>query len=220
MSANSHLQVQRKSPVSREFLNATLRAVEGQNQPWRLASEDKQPALFDFSLMPRFGVRGAASAEYLQNRDVPLPTKVNEVIAADKTRWVARLGKTEYWVFGASDNQDSSEQMSGLQSHKDGCYPVPCDEGRAWFVIDHPMRAEMMAKLCGVDLRDTTFALGAIAQTSVARVNAVVMHHSLCERAVFSIFSDTASASYLWHALLDALEEYGSGFGALADIFE
>ncbi|MEM1154556.1 MAG: sarcosine oxidase [Pseudomonadota bacterium] len=220
MGDNSHSQVQRKSPVSREFLNAKLREVEGQNQPWRLASSDKQPALFDFSLMPRFGVRGTASAEYLQNRDIPLPTKVNEVIPAEETRWVARLGMTEYWVIGASGNQDPSEQMSGLQSHADGCYPVPCDESRAWFVVDHPMRAEIMAKLCGVDLRDTTFALSAIAQTSVARVNAIVMHHSLCERAVFSIFSDTASASYLWHALLDALEEYGSGFGALADILE
>ena len=68
-----------------------------------------------------------------------------------------------------------------------------------------------MAKLCGVDLRDEAFPCGAIAQTSMARVNVVVIHHVLGGEDSFSILCDSAGVEYLWRSLQDALLEFGSG---------
>lgn len=65
-----------------------------------------------------------------------------------------------------------------------------------------------MAKLCAVDLSAEAFAAGQIAQTSVARINAVVMNVSDAQARKFNLLCDRASALYLWNVLLDAIAEF------------
>jgi len=170
--------------------------------------------------MPRFGVRGRGSADYLRGLGLSLPEKINMTSADQDGRWVARLGTTEYWVLGATVDADYLDVMRGLRDPDAGCYPVPCDEGRAWFVVRHPAKSPMMAKVCGVDLRPAAFPLGSLAQTSIARMNAVVIHHTLFKQEVFSIFCDVAAADYLWGALEDALDEFGATVGGLVDLVQ
>lgn len=210
----------RRSAVYREFAHAEFRRVAGQPQPWSSPGAMGEGALYDFSLMPRFGVRGAGAADFLKERQLGAPTAVNTAVSSDDQRWVARLGKTEYWVLAPTAKEDYPSDMSGVTAPADGCYPVPCNEGRAWFVLFHPRKTEVMAKLCGVDLREAVFPLGSIAQTSVARGNAVIIHHMVFGKPVFSVFSDVSSSSYLWGALVDALEEFDVGPGTLDDIIQ
>lgn len=208
----------RRSPVYREFPDAGYRLIAGQPQAFTSQQTSREAALFDFSLMPRFGVRGAAAADYLRDREFETPEMVNTAVAGDQGRWVARLGKNEYWVLGATGEQDYPVSMIGPSGPAAGCYPVPCEEGRTWFVLRHPDKAAIMAKLCGVDLRENVFPLGGIVQTSLARVNAVIIHHAVFGENVFSVLSDVASARYLWGALDDALQEFGAGAGVLGKI--
>ena len=208
----------RRSPVYREFPDAGCHLIAGQPQAFTSRQTLRAQALFDFSLMPRFGLRGVGAADYLHDRQLKTPEFVNTAIANDEGRWVARLGKAEYWVLGATSAQDYPSDIIGLAGPSAGCYPVPCDEGRAWFVLLHPDKAAIMAKLCGVDLRDTGCPLGAVVQTSLARVNAAIIHHTAFGQDLFSVLSDVASASYLWGALDDALEEFGAGPAALEQI--
>jgi sarcosine oxidase subunit gamma len=75
----------------------------------------------------------------------------------------------------------------------------------------------MFSKICGVDLRTHKFAQGQIAQTSVAKINAVVVRHDLGTTPCFYIFSDIASTEFLWDCLLDAMEEHqGVAIGVAA----
>jgi sarcosine oxidase subunit gamma len=46
-------------------------------------------------------------------------------------------------------------------------------------------------------------------QTNVARLNAIIIRRDIAEVPVFDLLSDIASAVYLWHALLDAMDEFG-----------
>ena len=209
----------RRSPVYRKLEGAEYRLIAGERQASTIQDRDWQAALIDFSLMPRFGVRGSGAADHLAEQRFDVPVAINTATPGRRGSWVARLGKTEYWVLGATDEEQFPAEMRGLAGPETDCYPVPCDEGRAWFVLHHPCRAEVMAKLCGVDLREAACPLGSIAQTSVARVNAVIIHHTVFKKPVFSLFSDVSSSSYLWGALVDALEEFGAGPGALDDIF-
>ena len=66
----------------------------------------------------------------------------------------------------------------------------------------------MFAKLCGVDLRVDHFPDLAIAQTSVARSNAIVIRDDLGATPTFHLLGDSASAAYMWDVLLDAMAEF------------
>ena len=159
-------------------------------------------ALLDLSLMPRFGLRGKNAQRWLEDKGLPVPV-VNRAESRADGYWVARLGATEFWVL-ATTELDEQKDMPVLTAPEPGCYPVHCGESRAWFALAGEARCGVMAKLCGVDLRPMAFAPGTIVQTSVARVNAVIIFHQLSGMPVFSILSDTASAEYLWDVLQDA----------------
>lgn len=207
-----------RSPVYRQFEGASYWMIAGQRQAVHMDGSERKAALFDLSLMPRFGLRGAGAATHLRERHFSLPLVANTAVASVNDTWVARLGATEYWVLCATREETYPLHMNGPSGPEAGCYPVPCSEGRAWFVLQHAHKAQVMAKLCGVDLRESVFPQGSVVQSSVANVNAVIIHHTVYGKAVFSLFSDVATACYLWNALDDALEEFGAGGAALESI--
>jgi sarcosine oxidase subunit gamma len=187
----------RRSPVYRKLTSAdTGRAsiAAGGNTP------------VDLSLMPRFGLRGKNAQRWLEDRGLPVPA-VNRAEAHADGCWVARLGATEFWILATTELAEQKD-VPVLTTPEPGCYPVHCGESRAWFALAGEARCAVMAKLCGVDLRPMAFAPGTIVQTSVARVNAVIIFHQLWGIPVFSILSDTASAEYLWDVLQDAALEF------------
>jgi sarcosine oxidase subunit gamma len=67
----------------------------------------------------------------------------------------------------------------------------------------------MFSKICGVDLRTHKFSHSHIAQTSVAKTNAVVIRNDLGSTPVFYVLSDISGVEFLWDCLLDAMQEYG-----------
>jgi sarcosine oxidase subunit gamma len=85
---------------------------------------------------------------------------------------------------------------------------VPRRESHAWFRIIGTAAPEMFAKLCAVDLRPAKFPGDAIAQTSVARLNGIVIRDDLAQIPAYHLLADSASAEYLWRVLLDAMAEF------------
>jgi len=67
----------------------------------------------------------------------------------------------------------------------------------------------VLAKLCGVDLRPAAFPVGAVAQTSAARINVIIINLAEGELPCLQTLCDRASLSYFWDALLDAMAEFG-----------
>jgi sarcosine oxidase subunit gamma len=87
-------------------------------------------------------------------------------------------------------------------------YPMPRAESHAWFIVAGERAPAMFAKLCGVDLRPHRFALGSIAQTSLAKMSAIVIRADLGDAPAFHVLADSASAEYLWGCLVDAMAEF------------
>ncbi|EPJ48318.1 MAG: hypothetical protein OFPI_29950 [Osedax symbiont Rs2] len=178
-----------------------------QQQPAALTAEIDvaQLSLHDFSVKLRYGFRGPQARTVLSSAKIALPSAANSLCATVNGELVLRLSNSEYWLL--------HPQVSGQQALLDSqsseqCYSLFCQDSHAWLVLAGPNIARVMAKLCAVDLRENAFPLGAVAQTSVARVNAIIAHHRLADSAVFSILSDSASASYLWDAIQDAMQEF------------
>jgi sarcosine oxidase subunit gamma len=67
----------------------------------------------------------------------------------------------------------------------------------------------VFARLCAVDLAADRFPDGAVAQTEVARLAAIVIRNDLAGALAFSLLADSASAEYLWDCLLDAMDDMG-----------
>jgi len=178
-----------------------------QQQPVALTAEidPGQLSLHDFSVKLRYGFRGPQAHTVLSAAQIAVPSAANNLCTTASGELVLRLSNTEYWLL----HPQAGKQQTLLESQStEQCYSLFCQDSHAWLVLAGPNIARVMAKLCAVDLRESAFPRGAIAQTSVARVNAIIAHHSFGDIAVFSILSDSASASYLWDAIQDAMQEF------------
>lgn len=169
--------------------------------------------LVDQTDLPRVGFRGSQSAEYLNARGFSLPEAPNQATAQADGSWVARLSQSEYLVLGSPLDQGqriADEEARWELDHRAN-YLLPRQDSHACVLLSGDVIAQVMAKLCGVDLSAAAFKPGAVAQTSVARANAIVIHSGSVDTPAFHILWDRASKEYFMSALLDALEEFGGG---------
>ena len=163
--------------------------------------------LRDLSLARRDGVRGPGAREWLLSQGHTLPDAPNQIVADGESGWVMSLTHREFWLLQpdgeASTGRPASEAVAA------GVWPLYCQHSHAWLQLAGETRAEVMAKLCGVDLSDTAFPLGSIAQTQAARVSMIIAaHQNENDQPVFSIFVDQSLARYLWEAIEDAMAEW------------
>ncbi|WP_067866884.1 aminomethyltransferase family protein [Neptuniibacter marinus] len=172
-------------------------------------------ALIDLSVQHRFGIRGANAIAALSAAGLSVPEKPNQCLNSANGETVLRLGKTEFWVLGAMESGTCSADSSAFAD----CYPVYCQDSHACLLLSGEQLPDIMAKLCGVDLSESVFPKGSIAQTSVARINAIISHLPDKEGTHFVILCDSAAAEYLWACLLDAMDEFGGKAAGLNYLF-
>lgn len=169
-----------------------------------------QSALIDLTHLARVGFRGADSATYLKQEGFELPEFPNTFVIQTDGSIAARLSAFEYMLLGSF--KDFGERLAELERNwtMDQCanYLLPRQDSHAWIQLTGESIAFVMAKLCAVDLSSESFAVGQIVQTSVARINAIVMNVSDAQAPKFNILCDRASSLYLWNVLLDAIAEF------------
>ena len=174
------------------------------------SSQAEKAGLVDLSVLARSGYRGLNAAQHLEAIGLPVPAKPNQASVSDNGELVLRLSQKEYWVLAALADQGAGvEQISLRGLPQSDCYSLYCQDSHAWFALTGAHLPEIMAKVCGVDLREDSFPLGSIAQTSAARINVIVVNHQVNGIPCFSILCDSAAAEYLWDSLLDAMQEFG-----------
>ncbi|WP_299195520.1 sarcosine oxidase subunit gamma family protein [uncultured Amphritea sp.] len=199
-----------RSFIYRTHQQAEFAEVAGAAQVLSYAQQgDPTTGLIDLSVRPRIGLRGPNAEEALLASGLLHPQQPNTLTVSDEGVMVLRLGRTEYWVLalpGASADLDLDALQQQLNGP--GIYPVYCHDSYTWLALAGENLADIMAKVCAVDLREESFAPGDLVMTSLARVGGIICHHQMAGKTVYSIFSDSASAGYLWEALLDAMAEF------------
>lgn len=168
-------------------------------------------ALVDLTDLARVGFRGMQSAEYLKDRGFELPEQPNQAVVQADGSYVARLSETEYFILGSLQDhgQRIADEEARWELDLQANYLLPRQDSHAWLQLSGSHIAEIMAKLCGVDLRTQAFKQGAVAQTSAARINVIIMNVGLANLPCFQILCDRASIDYFTDALLDAMAEFG-----------
>mgnify|MGYP006201191865 CR=1 FL=1 len=167
--------------------------------------------LMDLTTLPRVGFRGAHSAEYLQARGFSVPQLPNRALLQADGSQVVRLSQTEYLLLGslADRGERIAAEEAGWQLSELGNYLLPRQDSHAWLQLSGQHLAEVMAKVCGVDLRPQAFPFGHVAQTSAARLNVIVINAGSVELPLLHILCDRASLEYFRTAMLDAMAEFG-----------
>lgn len=224
----------RRSPLLAELVALDARfdrcgsgateAAVAESMPGASSTGAPAVALVDLSPLSRAGFKGADTAAWLGRQGLdPLPSP-NRARAHPEGGLIARLAPGEVlllpdplattapWI-DALDQARAGDGAAGL------CYPVPRADSHGWLALLGPRAPDTLAKLCGVDLRPHRFPDLSVAQTSVARLWAVVIRadrpstggdlddgrQDLC----YHLLADWASMRDLWASLLDAMRAFG-----------
>ena len=176
-------------------------------------------ALLDLSPLPRIGYKGAGAPAWLQAQGVVLPGQPNRSRMQEDGTLVAALSAEEHLLLAPLDTGDSGlcrrvESAWSLDTAA-RCYQLPRADSHCWFAISGGCASDMLAKLCGVDLRPAHFAVDTVAQTSLARVTAILIRPARPPAPVFYLLADSASAEYVWVCLLDAMTEFNGAIAGL-----
>lgn len=180
------------------------------NKPQDDSSLARFCGLIDLTNISRVGFRGVEAAEYLTAQGFLLPEAPNTLVTQSDGSVVARLSATEYMLLGGV--ADLGERLAQLENSwvmsEQLNYLLPRQDSHALFQITGAYLAPIMAKLCAVDLSQETFVTGQVVQSSVARVNAIIMNVSDEQTSKFNILCDRTMALYLWDVLVDAMQEF------------
>ena len=215
----------RRSPLIHRLANpATLwRALADVAYADEIGGDTALPpiAVADLSALPRIGFKGRGALAAMETRGIQLEPVPNRCFRQADGSLCLVLAKSEVILLSPFDGSaDNVPQAYDGWSFNDEerTYPLPRRDSHAWLAVTGAAAAEMFAKLCAIDLRIDKFPDLAIAQTSIARMNAIVARTDVGAVPVFHLLVDSAAAQYFCDCILDAAEEFGGrlvGLGAL-----
>lgn len=168
-------------------------------------------ALADLSPLTRTGFKGEGAPEWLEAQAVRLPGSPNQAERQNDGCLVARLSNNELLILSDLHSDTTLPAILRDKWSLDSTrrvYILPRGDSHCWFALCGESAATTLSKICGVDMRAHKFADQELAQTSLARVNAIVLRNDLALTPCFFVLSDVSSAEYLWCALLDAMAEF------------
>jgi sarcosine oxidase subunit gamma len=188
----------------------------------RIGSSVPRLAIIDLSPLPRLGFKGRGTIPAMQARGLIVEKTPNRAFRQPDGSLCMVLAPGEVFLLGALDGK--AGRLATLEHEwriedEERTYPMPRRDSHAWFAMTGEQVPELLAKLCAVDMRLHKFADLSIAQTSLARLGAIVLRADLGGQPVFHILSDSSAAAYMLTCLIDAAEEFGgglAGFEALA----
>lgn len=172
----------------------------------------------DLSVLPRTGFKGAGTVEWLESQGLTIGPDSNVAYRQAGGELAARLAPSEIFLIDSLagsgqlvDRLNGAWNWGSEKPRKLIGYPVPRQDSHAWFMVTGRHAPDMFAKICGIDLRLHKFAVGRIAQTSIAKMSGIIIRADLGETPAYHLLADIASADYLWPAVQDAMKEFDGG---------
>lgn len=209
----------RRSFLYRELarLGARFETVNGMaapidfGDPHAELAAARRLAIADCTALARTGYKGPRALDWLRGQGVAIGDQDNMAYRQSDGALAARLAPSEAMILGPLSGE------AGLSARLDGtwsiglrasAYRVPRADTNCWFRIAGAEASAMFAKICGIDLRPRQFPQGAIAQTSVAKLTAMVIRADLGDVPSYHLLTDSASAGFMWTSLIDAMAEF------------
>lgn len=189
----------------------------GANNHQQELTQAQHLGLADLSTLPRMGFKGLGTPDWAAGQGIELPAQPNQATLQSDGTLVARLSQSELLLASNLNGLSESIANTTQSTPPERVYSLPRSDSHSWLVLCGSRAAEALAKVCGVDLRPHKFANGEVAQTSIAKINGVLVRNDLDETLSYCIFSDSSSVEFLWDSLHDAMAEFkGAAIGIQA----
>lgn len=177
------------------------------------AGDARHLAMADLSPLPRLGFKGRETIAAMQKRGVVVEAQPNRAFRQPDGGLCLVLAPGEVILLGSlAGNRAPLDDLLKDWTMESGerTYPLLRGDSHAYFLVTGSKSPDLFAKICGVDLRPDKFADLSIAQTSVAKLSAIVVRADIGGTLAFHILADSASALYFWECLTDAALEFGA----------
>ncbi|QMU60360.1 MAG: sarcosine oxidase [Gammaproteobacteria bacterium] len=175
------------------------------------AIQAKRLGIVDLTSFARSGFKGKQAIQWAKTQGLNIGETNNQAYLQENGALVARLADTEVLILNninSGRNQCTPFEEEYDNIHPAKCYTVPRNDSSAWFMITGEHASEMFAKICGIDLRLNKFSNHSIAQTSIARINGIIIRNDINQTPAFYLLFDSASTGYMWSCLKDAFVEF------------
>ncbi|HVX11533.1 MAG TPA: FAD-dependent oxidoreductase [Pirellulales bacterium] len=160
--------------------------------------------LCDVSALARVTVKGPGAAEFLTRQNIGLPESVNECQKLATGGFVARTGRTEFFIEDGWHGDTVDRLRAALAASAPGVLAVWRQD--ASFLLTGSRQSALFAQVCSFDFRSTGDAL---IMTQVAGISCAVLPARGHERPAFQIWADGTYGPYLWTTLLGIARELG-----------
>ena len=213
----------KRSPVYRKLLfeNAKFKEINGflsLASLTDLALEveyTKNMAICDMSWLPRSGLKGNDAINWLKTMSLRFPEKTNLTVKTENGYLIIKLGNMEYLIL-ADPNYKSLQSINNLvdidsimlNSENGKVYHLPKLDSHACFLVCGCCTPQLLAKLCAIDLRTKSFKNLDVVQTSIARVNAIVIRNDLENSLAYLVLIESSYSEYFWDCLIDGINEF------------
>lgn len=184
--------------------------------------------LGDLSALPRLGFKGRGTIAAMKARGVTVEAEPNTAFIQPNGSMCLVLAPGEVILLGdplvANAQGDAATYDKMLESWKlddeERTYPLLRRDSHAWFVLGGARAPAMLAKISAIDFRPHKFENHSIAQTSVAKMSAIVTRSDIGVTNTFHLLADSAAALYFWTSLMDAAHEFGGQIVGLTALQE
>ncbi|MDZ4734846.1 MAG: hypothetical protein SGJ07_00720 [Rhodospirillaceae bacterium] len=178
-------------------------------------ADARRIGLVELTPLPRTGFKGAGTVDWLKGQGLTIGEPANIAYPQAGGELALKLAATEIFLIDdlaatgtMIERLDAAWQWAPAAPRPAMGYPMPRRESHAWFAVTGERAPGMFAKICGVDLRPHKFENRRIAQTSAAKMGAVIVRDDLGGVPAYHLLADMASSEYLWGCLLDAMAEF------------
>lgn len=212
------------------------RLLEGEQAAWRRLPDAvvalsignslkaRTLGIADLSPLPRIGFKGRGTLDAMTKRGVVLEGVPNRAFRQPDGGLCLVLAPGEVILLSnlKGDGAKFAEMVNGWRiEDEERTYPLLRRDSHAWFAVAGTAAPSMFAKLCAVDLRLEKFPDLAIAQTSIAKMSAILARADIGTTPVYHVLADSAAALYFCSCLTDAAGEFGGeivGLGAVQEL--
>lgn len=192
------------------------------------SAASKNLFLADLSALPRIGFKGRGTMPAMKARGVTVEPEPNKAFVQPNGGLCLVLAPGEVILLGdplATDVRGDATTFDSMLANwkledTERTYPLLRRDSHAWLVIGGNNAPEMLAKICAIDFRTHKFTNLSIAQTSVAKMSAIVTRADIGQTPVFHLLADSAAALYFWTCLMDAAHEFGGQIVGLETLQE
>jgi sarcosine oxidase subunit gamma len=211
------------------------RLLEGEQATWRALPDTaiadvvgdgqraRSLAIADLSPLPRIGFKGRGTVEAMKKRGVVLEAAPNRAFRQPDGGLCLVLAPGEVILLSnlAGDGAKLADMVNGWRI-EDGerTYPLLRRDSHAWFAVTGTAAPSLFAKLCAIDLRLEKFPDLAIAQTSIAKMSAILARADAGATPVYHVLADSAAALYFCSCLTDAAAEFSGEIVGLRAVQE